>query len=96
MKSLSGLAVLCALTSACGWPEPFPKPKSPQAAFFKIINYNLWHGLGTGYLKREALEPSSHKKQRFQEQIRLLEIEKPDLLFLQEVNPVTSHSAKNS
>lgn len=94
MKPLFGLTMLCILTNSCGWPELFPKPQKPQAVHLKIVNYNLWHGLGEGYLKREELEPSSHKERRFQEQIRLLKIEKPDLLFLQEVNPVTSHSAK--
>ena len=86
--------LLIILTSACGWPELFPKLDNPQAVTLKVINYNLWHGLGEGFLKREELEPSSYKKQRFQEQMRLLEEAKPDILFLQEVNPVSSLPGK--
>ena len=37
---------------ACGWPDPFPKPQASQAVSFKVINYNLWHGLGQGVFKR--------------------------------------------
>ena len=86
--------LLIILTGACGWPGSFPKPENPQAVTLKIINYNLWHGLGEGFLKREELEPSSHKKKRFQQQMRLLKEAKPDILFLQEVNPVSSLPGK--
>ena len=82
----------CVLISACGFPELFPKPKNPKSVSLKIINYNLWHGLGEGFFKREELEPQSHKEQRFQEQINLLKQAKPDILFLQEANPVSSQS----
>ena len=79
---------------SCGWPGLFPKPENQQAVTLKIINYNLWHGLGEGFFKREELEPSSHKKRRFQEQIRRLKEAQPDILFLQEVNPVSSLSGR--
>ena len=91
MRVLSAV-FLWALTAACSPPEPFPQPENPQAVSLKVINYNLWHGLGTGYLKREELEPPSHKQARFQEQIRLIKSAEPDILFLQEVHPVSSRS----
>ena len=80
------------LTVACGWPELSPKPEDKQAITLKVINYNLWHGLGTGLLKREEIDPEEHKTQRFAEQIRLLKQEKPDILFLQELGSVFSQS----
>ena len=81
--------------NACSYPKNFPQPDNPQNISLKIINYNLWHSLGsTGFLKRRVLEPESHKEQRFQEQIKILKQEKPDILFLQEVNPVASLSRR--
>lgn len=82
------------LISACGFPESLPKPEKSKDISLKIINYNLWHGLGSGYFKREELEPQSHKENRFQEQINLLKQAKPDILFLQEANPVSSQTRK--
>ena len=64
------------------------EPQNIQAAALKVINYNTWHGLGSGLLKREELEPEGRKEKRFQEQIKALKQAKPDILFLQEVNPV--------
>ena len=84
------LLLLSIFISACGFPELFPKPEKPQAVSLKIINYNLWHGLGEGFLKRKVLEPETYKKQRLQWQINQLKQEKPDVLFLQEANPVSS------
>ncbi|MCY4523803.1 MAG: endonuclease/exonuclease/phosphatase family protein, partial [Halobacteriovoraceae bacterium] len=60
----------------------------------KVINYNIWHGLGEGFFKREVLEPVDHKQKRDEKQIADLLNEKPDILFLQEVNPVDSHSKR--
>ena len=80
-------------TAACGGlPAPFEKPAKPQTVTLKVINWNLWHGLGQGFLKREELEPVHHKERRFQEQIRLLKTARPDLLFLQELNPVAERA----
>ena len=72
----------------------FPPALSPAPeASIKVINYNTWHGLGgSGVLKRTVLEPSGRKALRVQEQLELLKEAKPDLLFLQELNPVTTLS----
>ena len=82
------------LIIGCGYPKNFSKPEKPQNISLKIINYNIWHGLGEGFFKREELEPDSYKKKRYQEQIKLLKTAKPDILFLQELNPVGSLSKK--
>ena len=54
----------------------------------QLINYNIWHGLGGGFFKREELEPRWHKEKRYEKQIADLTDTSPDILFLQEVNPV--------
>ena len=82
------------LTNSCGFPQDFSQPDQPKSISLKVINYNLWHGLGIGFFKREVLESSSHKSQRYQEQIKLLKKAKPDILFLQELNPVGSLSKR--
>ena len=67
-------------------------PKSPKALELSIINYNLWHGLGQGYFKRKELEPPGRLDRRFQHQLNLLKEAQPDILFLQELNPVSSRA----
>ena len=87
------LFLLCILMSACGGlPDSVPGPTNKKDLSLKVINYNIWHGLGSGYLKREELEPEFHREQRFEEQLRLFKKEEPDILFLQEINPVYSLS----
>lgn len=86
--------LLTLFLAGCGFPKDFPQPENPQNVSLKVINYNVWHGLGTGFFKREDLEPGSHKKNRYQEQLKLLKQAQPDILFLQELNPVGSLSKK--
>ena len=90
MKKYFNISLYCIFLffiTGCGWPEPFPQPKEPKTVSLKVINYNLWHGLGDGYFKREELEPEQNKKDRYQEQIKLFKLAKPDILFGQEVHP---------
>ena len=60
----------------------------------KVVNYNIWHGLGGGFLKMEELEPPEYKRQRYKKQMVELKEAQPDVLFLQEVNPVSSLAGK--
>ena len=60
----------------------------------KVINYNVWHGLGGGFFKRKELEPASHKEKRYKKQMVDFKKYRPDILFLQEVNPVDSLTKK--
>ena len=85
------------IVNSCSYPQGFPQPDNPQAVSLKVVNYNLWHGLGsTGIYKRKVLEPEGHKDRRYKRQIEILKQEKPDILFLQEVNPVESLSKKTA
>ncbi|HEX4925173.1 MAG TPA: hypothetical protein VFV50_13860, partial [Bdellovibrionales bacterium] len=59
----------------------------------KAVTYNVWHGLsGQGLFRFSELEPPGRKELRKKAQIENLRAEKPDLLFLQEVNPIVSGS----
>src|SRR4051812_38490295 len=55
----------------------------------KLITYNVWHGLnGSGILKFGELEPAGRRTERIHYQLRNLQQLDPDILFLQEMNPV--------
>ena len=87
------LSLLCIGTIACSkFPQKMPEPYQKQPLKLKIINYNLWFGLGEGFFKREELEPPQYKQKRFQHQLNLLREVQPDILFIQEVNPVRTQT----
>ena len=86
------LCLLSCCLLACGLPGKKDNPSSPQNISLKVINYNLWHGLGTGFFKRKVLEPEGRKSLRLAEQLSLLKSVDADILFLQEVNPASSLS----
>ena len=77
---------------SCGYPIKKESPNKPKEISLKVINYNLWHGLGTGFIEREALEPQGRRETRLVEQFSLFKSAQPDILFLQELNPVSSLS----
>ncbi len=57
----------------------------------RLLTFNLWHGLSpTSPIMFEPLEPSARLSLREELQIHAIAEAKPDLCFLQEVNPVTS------
>ena len=59
--------------------------ESYQPATFKVLTYNIWHGLHVGpYWVRLDEKPDQHEA-RFNLQIRQVTEEAPDLIFLQEV-----------
>lgn len=80
------------ITACGGFPEKVKEPAQRRALKLKMINYNLWFGLGQGFLKKQELESPVRRQMRLQYQMALLKDEKPDVLFLQEVNPVESLS----
>lgn len=56
----------------------------------RILTYNVWHGLSPeGLLVFRALEPQGRKERRLEAQIKLFHDLDCDLIFLQEVNPVS-------
>ncbi len=65
-----------------------------QPATFKILTYNIWHGLHVGPYWVRLDETPDQNQARFNLQIRQLAEEAPDLIFLQEVNPLPQEAAR--
>lgn len=56
----------------------------------KIATFNVWHGLaGRGVLRFREFETRERREDRFTETLRVLSDLEPDILLLQELNPVT-------
>ena len=82
------------LINSCALPEFEPPTQKTKEISIKVINYNLWHGLSLRWFKMKELHSDDYKQARFKEQLHLLKKESPDILFLQEMNPVLSQSKK--
>lgn len=68
--------------------------ESYQPARFKILTYNIWHGLHVGpYWVRLDEKPDQYEA-RFNLQVRQIAEAAPDLMFLQEVNPLPQQAAR--
>ena len=94
LRFFQSFFLLIFFVNGCAYPKNFPQPENPKNISLKVINYNTWHGLGSGFLKRAEIDPPAHRKKRYQEQIQLLKSAQADILFLQELNPVTLQSKK--
>lgn len=55
---------------------------------FKVLTYNAWHGLNVGSFWVTPSETPERNTARFQFQVKQLARVNPDLVFLQEVNPL--------
>ena len=55
---------------------------------FKVMTYNAWHGLNVGSFWATPSETPKRNKARFRFQVQQLARVNPDLVFLQEVNPL--------
>ena len=73
-----------------------PSPKTSDEIFtpevvqekIKILSYNVLHGLKVGTFWVSQGESPQHKQKRFQLQVKQLTQVQPDIVFLQEVNPL--------
>jgi len=65
-----------------------PLAASPPPASLKFLTYNALHGLATGRVSVSLGETPEQNRRRFQLFIKQLELERPDVVFLQEVNPL--------
>ena len=87
------LLCLWMTSTACSkFPQKRSEPSQKEPLKLTIINYNLWFGLGDGLFEREELEPMEYRQDRQQHQLNLLEEVEPDILFIQEVNPVDTRT----
>ncbi len=66
-----------------------------QDTRLKIVSFNVWSGLDyKGKIKMGEYETSERKEQRFNLLLHQLRIIKPDVIFLQEANPVGKYSSR--
>jgi endonuclease/exonuclease/phosphatase family metal-dependent hydrolase len=61
--------------------------KTPPETF-KVLTYNVWHGLHVGPFWVTLTESPEEQKARFQRQVNQMARAAPDIILLQEVNPL--------
>ena len=69
-------------------PENVPAPKAFSPETFKVLTYNVWHGLHVGPFWVTLTESPEKQKARFQLQVNQMAKAAPDIILLQEVNPL--------
>ena len=87
---------------ACSGPDIYllpntDHPHSPTLEtpkVFRVLTYNVFHGLQVGNYWVNQVESAQHHQERFQLQIRQLVQAQPDLIFLQEVNPLPQRAVQ--
>jgi len=82
----------CAALESAIFEEEFDA--SYQPATFKILTYNIWHGLHVGPYWVRLDETPDQNEARFNLQIQQLAEAAPDLIFLQEVNPLPGEATR--
>ena len=82
---LAWMVTGCAMPVFMGGPQP---PPPAPADSFKVLTYNTLHGLAVGRFWVRPGETSEEQAARFALRIRQLGRVQPDLIFLQEVNPL--------
>ena len=70
-----------------GWPETGPET-------FKVLTYNAWHGLDTGEFWVTASETPEESEARLQFQVAQIAAAWPDIVLLQEVNPLPARAER--
>jgi endonuclease/exonuclease/phosphatase family metal-dependent hydrolase len=88
------VVALLMLAMSCSHPAPrvvgeesqFPAGTAPPT--FKLLTYNAWHGLNTGEFWVTPSESPEQNLERFRFQARQIAAVSPDVVFLQEVNPL--------
>ena len=70
-----------------GFMQPTPQPVSPPTTF-KVLTYNTLHGLEVSKLWVRQAETDDQHRARFTLRIKQLAEAQPDVILLQEVNPL--------
>ncbi len=66
-----------------------------EPANLRILTINVWSGLDyKGVIRMGEYEPAERRKLRFQALLREIQEINPDIIFIQEANPVAKYSAK--
>lgn len=76
--------------------EAGPLTVSPGAGpdTFTVLTYNAWHGLNTGEFWVTASETPAQHETRLQFQVAQIATARPDLIMLQEVNPLPTQAER--
>jgi endonuclease/exonuclease/phosphatase family metal-dependent hydrolase len=80
--------VLCASASGCIHQAPDPEPTGTPMSRFRVLTYNTLHGLEPSGLTVKASESKEARQARLDLQFRQLSVIQPDVMLLQEVNPL--------
>ena len=93
-------AIVSCLLFACApavflYKEDVPVP-APDAGpeIFKVLTYNAWHGLDTGEFWVTATETPEQNQARLLFQVAQISASQPDIILLQEVNPLPARAAQ--
>lgn len=73
---------------------PLTVPHGEGPASFTVLNYNAWHGLDTGEFWVTASQTAEQSQARLEFQVDLITAARPDLILLQEVNPLPNQAAR--
>ncbi len=86
------LGAMAWLLTACsampGFMRPAPAPLPPPPDTFKVLTYNTLHGLEVKKFWVSRVESNEQRAARFTLRIEQLAAAQPDLILLQEVNPL--------
>jgi hypothetical protein len=85
------IALLCSFLAACthsGPAAPVHEPDAKPLQRVRVLTYNTLHGLEPSGLTVKASESKEARQARLDLQFHQLSVVQPDLLLLQEVNPL--------
>ena len=95
------LLITACMVAVCACaPIAFPAPEGRRPAVppgtgletFTILTYNVWHGLNTGEFWVTRSETPEENDARLQFQVDQMSVARPDLILLQEVNPLPARA----
>lgn len=87
------MAMACSRVSEHVSPsEPPPEPPLAAPDTLKVLTYNTLHGLAVGRFWVHTGETAAQHRARFDVQVRQLAQVQPDVVLLQEVNPLPSRA----
>lgn len=86
---LAAVALVCTLVTGCAdFVRPTTTPSGKPMQRFKVLTYNTLHGLEPSGLTVKASESKEVRQARLSLQFQQLSSAQPDLVLLQEVNPL--------
>src|SRR5215510_14001334 len=80
--------LLCFLSSCADSARPIPAPSGQPMQRFTVLTYNTLHGLEPSGLTVKASESKEARQARLDLQFQQLSVVQPDVMLLQEVNPL--------